>query len=740
MPDQSSDPDFVPISPNPFIVGNPVRDRSMFFGRSAEFELVRKRFQSSPHGGLIVFCGERRSGKTSILFQIMDGRLGQGFIPVLVDMQSMAVASELEFFSRIASEIAGAMKDSGFAIEPLDLGTASRPSVAFQMYMEHLLRGFPDSKPILLFDEYELFESKIDAGILTEDVLNTLSFLMEKHPVFLIFTGSQHLEQRKGEYWKILPKSIYRTISYLQKPDALDLIRRPVEGRVKYDDDVVETIYRLTAGQPFYTQAICQSTVDSLNEHRTNRASVEILSEVTDGIIENPLPQMIFLWDSLDQEEKLVLSLLAETLAGPEEFGKAHDLYLRKEHVRYRFDLSEHRMASTLEALFKKELLLKDKGNPAGYAFRMDLWRLWIRRMHSVWQVMREEGLDIVRAAQEKRRRLAYFFGSSGLFLIALVLILLKMGILGHRGSDRPGSDRTVGSNATLLQVQVVPKTSSIYLDGTLVGSGIFEGRVASGKAHSIRMAAPGYADTSITPNLQQGDTVALAVVLRVLRGSVRVTTAPPGAEVLIDGASFGPSPVTATRLAVPESHVAQAASRGHKPVRLAFTVRADTMMTLAIALPVATRSVLVNSMPPGATLDLDGNPLGPSPINVDSLSLGSHGVRASLKGYLTRDTLLEVSEATTAIQISLRKEPPGNLTLQGDKPATMYIDGILRMEHVPHFTDRNVDPGPHTIKIVLVSGEEITDSVRVISGATVTYDYSTRKATTTTKEEHSDQ
>ena len=56
---------YTPISPNPYIVGNPVRDRAMFFGREAEFELVRRRFQDSKHGGLLVFCGERRSGKTS---------------------------------------------------------------------------------------------------------------------------------------------------------------------------------------------------------------------------------------------------------------------------------------------------------------------------------------------------------------------------------------------------------------------------------------------------------------------------------------------------------------------------------------------------------------------------------------------------------------------------------------------------------------------------------------------------
>src|SRR5258708_1531114 len=107
-----SDPEtpFVPISPNPYIVGNPVRERAMFFGREAEFELVRSRFQTAERGGgLLVFCGERRSGKTSILFQILDKRLGPHFIPVLIDMQSMAISNEADFLGKIAQEVLHAL-------------------------------------------------------------------------------------------------------------------------------------------------------------------------------------------------------------------------------------------------------------------------------------------------------------------------------------------------------------------------------------------------------------------------------------------------------------------------------------------------------------------------------------------------------------------------------------------------------------------------------------------------------
>src|SRR5881409_2792815 len=116
---------FTPISPNPFIVGNPVRDREMFFGREAEFDDVRRLCQGASRGGLLVFCGERRSGKTSILFQFTDGRLGPDFIPVLIDMQSMAITNEADFLEKVSDEVLAALGPDTHGIAPPEFALAT---------------------------------------------------------------------------------------------------------------------------------------------------------------------------------------------------------------------------------------------------------------------------------------------------------------------------------------------------------------------------------------------------------------------------------------------------------------------------------------------------------------------------------------------------------------------------------------------------------------------------------------
>ena len=92
-------PEFHPIRPNPYIVGNPVRSPEMFFGRKDEFQFIQRTLENQQEGCVLVLCGERRTGKTSILYQILNRRLGPKFIPAFVDMQGLVVKRDEELLT-----------------------------------------------------------------------------------------------------------------------------------------------------------------------------------------------------------------------------------------------------------------------------------------------------------------------------------------------------------------------------------------------------------------------------------------------------------------------------------------------------------------------------------------------------------------------------------------------------------------------------------------------------------------
>jgi len=722
--DHPSKPAFTPISPNPFIVGNPVRDRKMFFGREAEFELVRKRFtHTEAKGGLLVFCGERRSGKTSILFQILDGRLGSDFIPVLIDMQSMAIENEPDFLEKIAREIArelGSDPKRGAEI----LG-GSNPVAAFHRFVETILKEYPDRKLILLFDEYELFENKIDSSVLTEDTLYILSNLMENHSVFLIFTGSLSLENRRRDYWKIfLGKSLYRQISYLEAADARRLITEPVRGLVEYEPGVVDAIYRLTSGQAFYTQAVCQNLVDLLNEQRTHTATLEMVEEVVAGIVSNPFPQMIFLWEGLDDREKLVLALAAEALADGNAFAGAQNLLRKIAESRYPLGLDHAAVSTSLEKLFKQEMLLKDTEHPPGYAYRMDLWRRWVRRMHSVWQVMREIGMEIRPA---RRSRLPVTLG-----VVAGAAAVVLIGLFGPWRPSRPsgeGGGNLSPGTSVFVSVQATPREAVIYRNGRSVGLGTYQEPTPIG-TQTFRLAASGFAESTFVLTLAAGDdSVRKTIVLNALLGNATVRSNPPGAEILVDGSSRGKSPVTVSGLRVPDTHTVEARLDGYQAVTASFSVRADT--SVAVELPPMVQmsaSVAVTTSPPGATITLDGKPAGTSPRPV-SVSPGMHRFRVRLANYAGVDTALDVPAEGAQLNLVLREEPPGFLEIRGDSLARMTVDDqVIASNYIQNSGRNAMKAGRHAISVQLRSGTVISDSVTVNSGEHVVYDYIERR------------
>ena len=389
---QMSETPFTPIRPNPYILGNPIKGKKLFYGRRAEFDQARELLARAAGGLVIVFCGERRSGKTSILYQIRNGELGEQFLPIFVDLQAFAAsASEEAFFEALLMELAEeAEKDEEIGEIDWDREAKLGPD-ALRSFLQQLVQDAAPRRILILFDEYEIFDTLIAKGYLSDQItLFLASFTETDPPVSFIFSGSGSLEDDEGEHWEpLFAKSHAIPIGPLHRDDALRLITEPVEGLVEYDAGVPSSIFRLTGGQPYYTQAICQSLVDQLNRVRHNICDARDLTAVVDEVVSNPPPQMIYFWNQLNQTEKFTFALLADCLEDP--WGAADP----REVTRRRAQFSE---GEPLTAFVVQRILdhwvstgFLERVEEGGYRFRMDLFRQRIRRFHSVWQVLREE-------------------------------------------------------------------------------------------------------------------------------------------------------------------------------------------------------------------------------------------------------------------------------------------------------------------------------------------------------------
>jgi AAA+ ATPase superfamily predicted ATPase len=721
--------DFTHI-PNPYIVGNPIKDQDMFFGREDDFAYTKSKIMGGKHGGLLVLCGARRSGKTSILFQIKGGRLGEEFIPVLIDMQAMTVQSDGDFLSKLAREIVLTIGDPALGGEDqFARGGSTDPFAAFEALIERMNASLKGRKLVLMFDEYEIIEGLIDKKSITTDILLILANWMEhKEGVFIIFTGSDRLQERNPKYWeRFLGRALHRRISFLSKSDTLRLVNEPVKSSVQYDRTIPELIYELTAGQPFYTQVLCQSIVDHLNEDRKHTVSEDDIRQVVQEIIENPLPQMIFAWSSLNNLEKLSLSIMADLTKDETREMPAEQIiqFPVRENIGYRLDANK--VNESLERLFHFDLLDKDEAGET-YIFKMDLWRQWIRRMHSIWQVIDEiqsgeggmgEGIAPVKKAHSNAR----VWGIVGFGIAAalsLVYLVLRQG--GPESSSLLSS--SAPRDSTTLTLQTTPSGGDVYLNGLPFGITPIEGKRVVAATTPLRIRMRGFKTFEDTLALEKNIPFERTIELEELTGGLEVTSTPGDADIFFNGSRTGfLTPHTFSGLSVNNPLEIELRRTGYTPWRSAnVSIYADSSYTLSHVFSTVKHQLTVRSEPDKARIFVDGKDFGLTP-GIIALDEGTCLLALRREGYLEFSERIRIPQPGNELDVTLTRAPPGTVTLKIYPFADLYIDGELIERSATNYPLVHA-PGTVRIELRHATYKTIEDAVTVVSGQQTTREY----------------
>ena len=98
---------------NPYIIGRPIREPECFFGREDLFRFIKDNLNQNSQ--VILLYGQRRIGKTSILFHIPNFVRLEKFVFIPLSLQGKSHES----LSNILQELAGDIKD--YLLEELEL-------------------------------------------------------------------------------------------------------------------------------------------------------------------------------------------------------------------------------------------------------------------------------------------------------------------------------------------------------------------------------------------------------------------------------------------------------------------------------------------------------------------------------------------------------------------------------------------------------------------------------------------
>ena len=369
---------------NPYIPGPPVKDARLFMGREDVFQFIQENLSSAGQKRTLVLHGQRRTGKTSILYQLLGGRLGKSLLPVLVDMQEVAplVQNLADFLSELAYKFSRTLHKAGLEIQEPALEVFNvAPLRVFNRFLDDLEERLAGRQMLVMFDEFELLQDLIQQGLLGENLLGYIrSLIQHRECLLFIFTGTHRLEEMGRDYWSIFFNiTLYRKISFLSRAEAERLVREPVAGALSIDDLAVEKMIALTRAHPYFLQLLCWALVNHANANRRNYVTLNDVNDVLQEIILTGEPYFAYIWQQANSIERLALAGLAHTLQAGKHWARPEDIL---DTLAAGGDMRTGRadLLETLDRLVQREVLETASEGALRYRFQVDLLRHWMAR------------------------------------------------------------------------------------------------------------------------------------------------------------------------------------------------------------------------------------------------------------------------------------------------------------------------------------------------------------------------
>ncbi|MFT6399790.1 MAG: hypothetical protein ACJAYU_004559, partial [Bradymonadia bacterium] len=206
-------------------------------------------------------------------------------------------------------------------------------------------------------------------------------------------------------------------------------------------------------------------------------------------------------------------------------------------------------------------------------------------------------------------------------------------------------TELSVGGRAS---AQKMPEESTIITDSTaLYPAGASRKQVAKPTTAATSGRAPRAAGeqprSKVVPILIVLAAIALLGTLAAVfltpgvpaTGTIAVLTTPPGAAVVLDGEQLSlTTPTTLSDLEVGRSYTISLSLEGYESATDTFIV-AEGVAQSTYELDAATGSIVVRTVPEGASITVDGTIRGSSPVTIDSLDPSKpHQVVATLAGH----------------------------------------------------------------------------------------------------------
>ena len=362
----------------------------MFFGREEVLQKIYNNLRGIYQDNVLVLRGQRRTGKSSIIYQILNQKevdFMRHYSTVLIDMQGLKSARTSRLCGKIYDKIYTVLsnKHKSFSIN-IDLPFNDSPIENLDDFFDYLYSHYPDDKILLLFDEFEGLIESIRDGRVDPTFLDSLrSWMQHKENLSFIIVGADQLRTMLKDYSSILFNiAQFISIGHLNEAEAIDLIKIPLKNKISFDDVSISRILDLTGRNAYYIQLVCNALVDRMNQVFRNKVT---LVDIEKTIIEKITVfgnYFEHLWERSYNEERLVLIIITDRI------DKTGDMVTIDEIIKAikSFDKGKIDDRKVIEALNNHEdrdiLCHEESGSTKYYKFLIDLFRIRIKESTNI--------------------------------------------------------------------------------------------------------------------------------------------------------------------------------------------------------------------------------------------------------------------------------------------------------------------------------------------------------------------
>ncbi len=223
------------------------------------------------------------------------------------------------------------------------------------------------------------------------------------------------------------------------------------------------------------------------------------------------------------------------------------------------------------------------------------------------------------------------------------------------------GSTTQVIANMThaaySLIVTSTPPGATVALDGTVKGITPMTAMGLKPRNYSMVVSLKGYAAISRTVDLSNSTQSIQDFTLVQAFAKLSITSDPTGAEVVMDGKSYGITPLKIDSFPVGD-YALTLKLEGSRDITDMLSVKQGIPLAKQYKFDLALGGLEISSDPPGASITIDGQATSQiAPFTFSTLKEGTHEIYLELQGYLPWSGEAVVSTGQTSrLSIALTK------------------------------------------------------------------------------------